>query len=67
MKTRIVSIAFDCNEQPVRATLVTRLGPVKVVWEDISGDHCWFTSGTLDAKKLAVTAIERIERMVLLA
>lgn len=25
-------------------------------------DWCWFTSGTGDAKKLAVPAIERIER-----
>ena len=64
MKTRIVSITFDRNELPVRATLRTRLGPVKVVWRDVCGDRCWFTSGVLDAKKLAVPAIERIERMV---
>lgn len=64
MKTRIVSITFDRNELPVRATLHTRLGTVKVVWRDVCGDRCWFTSGVLDAKKLAVPAIERIERMV---
>ncbi len=64
MKTRIASITFDRKEQPVRATLHTRLGPVKVVWRDVCGDRCWFTSGILDAKKLAVPAIERIERMV---
>ena len=64
MKTRIVSITFDRNELPVRATLRTRLGPVKVVWRDVCGDRCWFTSGVLDAKKLAVPAIEHIERMV---
>ena len=64
MKTRIVSITFDRKEQPLRAMLRTRLGPVKVVWRDVCGDRCWFTSGVLDAKKLAVPAIERIERMV---
>jgi len=64
MKTRIVSITFNRNELPVRATLRTHLGPVKVVWRDVCGDRCWFTSGILDAKKLAVPAIERIERMV---
>ena len=46
MKTRIVSITFDRNELPVRATLRTRLGPVKVFWQDVCGDRCWFTSGT---------------------
>jgi len=64
MKTRIVSITFDRNELPIRATLRTGLGPVKVVWRDVCGDRCWFTSGVLDTKKLAVPAIERIERMV---
>jgi len=64
MKTRIVSITFDRKERPVRATLRTRLGPVKVVWRDVCGDRCWFTSGILDAKKLAIPYIERIERMV---
>jgi len=64
MKTRIVSITFDRDERPVRATLRTRLGPVKVAWRDVCGDRCWFNSGILDAKKLAVPAIERIERMV---
>jgi len=64
MNTRITSIMFDRKELPIRATLRTSLGPVKVVWRDVCGDRCWFTSGVLDAKKLAITAIERIERMV---
>ncbi len=64
METRIVAITFDRKEQPVSVSLRTRLGPVKVVWCDVCGDRCWFTSGVLDAKKLAVPAIERIERMV---
>jgi hypothetical protein len=64
MKTRIVSITFDRDERPIRAMLRTRLGPVKVLWRDVCGDRCWFTSGPLDAKKLAVPAIEHIERMV---
>jgi hypothetical protein len=62
--TRISSIVFDRNERPLRATIRTRLGTVKVEWRDVCGDLCWMTSGVLDAKKLAVPAIERIERMV---
>lgn len=61
---RISSIVFDRRELPRRATILTRLGAVKVVWQDVHGDRCWFTSGILDAKKLAVPAIARIERMV---
>jgi len=64
METHIVSITFDRKEQPLRATLHTRLGLVKVVWRNVCGDRCWFTSGILDEKKLAVPSIERIERMV---
>ncbi len=60
---RISSIVFDRNERPLRATVRTRLGTVKVTWRDICGDRCWMTSGVLSAKKLAVPAIERIERM----
>ena len=63
--TRILSIVFDRNEQPLRATIRTRLGTVKVRWEDVAGDRCWQTSGILDAKKLAARAIARIERMVM--
>ena len=61
---RITSIVFDRNEQPLRATIRTRLGTVKVRWMDVAGDRCWQTSGILDAKKLAASAIARIERMV---
>ena len=62
--SRISSIVFDRNERPLRATIRTRLGPVNVVWKDVCGDRAWLTSGVLDAKKLALPAIERIERMV---
>lgn len=61
--SRISSIVFDKHEQPKRATLVTKLGPVKVEWMDVCGDRCWFTAGILDAKKLALPAIQRIELM----
>lgn len=61
---RISSIVFDRNEKPKRATLITKLGTVKVEWRDVSGDLCWFTSGNLNAKKLVAPAIQRIERMV---
>ncbi len=61
---RISSIVFDRDERPIRATLRTRLGTVKVRWTDICGDWCWQASGVLDAKKLAASAIQRIERMI---
>jgi hypothetical protein len=61
---RISSIVFDRNEKPKRATLITKLGTVKVEWRDVSGDLCWFTSGNHNAKKLVAPAIQRIERMV---
>ena len=61
---RISSIVFDRNEKPKRATLITKLGTVKVEWRDVSGALCWFTSGNLNAKKLVAPAIQRIERMV---
>jgi hypothetical protein len=62
--TRISSIVFDRNERPIRATIRTRLGTVKVQWTDICGEWCWQTAGILDAKKLAAPAIARIERMI---
>ncbi len=61
---RISSIVFDRNEKPKRATLITKIGTVKVEWRDVSGDLCWFTSGNLNAKKLVAPAIQRIERIV---
>lgn len=61
--SRISSIVFDKHERPLRATIRTRLGAVKVVWTEVCGERAWLTSGVLDAKKLAVPAIERIERM----
>ena len=60
---RISSIVFDRNEKPKRATLITKLGNVKVEWRDVCGDLCWFTSGNLNAKKLVAPVIQRIERM----
>ncbi len=60
----ISSIVFDRNEKPKRATLITKLGTVKIEWRDVSGDLCWLASGNLNAKKLVAPAIQRIERMV---
>jgi len=59
--TRISSIKFDGKEQPKRATIITDQGSVCVHW---SNDGNWFTSGNLEAQKLAVSTIERIQRMV---
>ncbi len=62
--SQISSIVFDRDERPLRATIRTKLGTVTVVWKDVCGDRAWLTNGVLDAKKLALPAIERIERMV---
>lgn len=61
---RIRSIQFNRMEQPRRAVIATKYGKVKVEWLEVAGgDRCWFTSGTGDAKREAVPAIERIEQM----
>ena len=62
---RISSIVFDKHEQPKRATIITPLGTIKVEWRDVCGDRSWFTSGNIDARKLAVPVIQRIERLFL--
>ena len=59
----IRSLRFDRHERPARAVVVTRHGLVRVEWLPVAGDRCWFSSGTGDAKREAVRAIERIERM----
>jgi hypothetical protein len=56
---RIHSVAFDKNEQLKRAIITTQVGKIKVEWENGQ----WFTTGNLEAKKLAVPVIERIERL----
>ena len=62
MSARIHSITFDKRERPKFAVVLTARGIVEVEWKCVAGDWCWFTSGTGDAKKLAVPAIERLER-----
>jgi hypothetical protein len=64
MKARISSVVFDRQKRPLRAIIITSTGTVKVQWMGVAGDWCWLTSGTLEAKKLAVPAIERLERMI---
>ena len=63
LMSQIQTLVFDKNEQPRRAVITTSLGPVKVQWRMVCGERCWFASGTPDAKRLAVTAIQRIERL----
>lgn len=63
MKTRISLIAFDRKERLKRATIHTRAGIVKVTWVNMDGDACWFTSGPLEARRLAAETIQKIERM----
>lgn len=64
MNARITEIHFDTEERPYRAVIRTRLGIVEVQWRDVAGDHCWFTNGKLEAKRLASSAIERLNQMV---
>ena len=59
----IRSVRFDRDERPLRATVWTKHGIVRVEWMDVAGDRCWFTSGTDNAKREAVPAIEHIEAM----
>jgi len=60
---RIRSVHLNRRERPRRATVWTKHGMVKVVWKDVAGDRSWFSSGTGDAKREAVPAIEHVEQM----
>jgi hypothetical protein len=60
---RIRSLHFDRHERPARAVIVTLHGLVHMEWLEVAGDRCWFSSGTGDAKREAVPAIEHIEAM----
>ena len=60
---RIRSIHLNRWERPLRATIWTKYGIVKVVWQDLHGESCWFSSGRLEAKREAVPAIEHVEQM----
>ncbi|MEI6036220.1 MAG: hypothetical protein WCS65_18290 [Verrucomicrobiae bacterium] len=60
---RIRSVHLNRWERPRRATVWTKYGVVKVEWRDVAGCQCWFASGTGDAKREAVPAIEHIEAM----
>lgn len=61
MTTRLSSLIFDRHERPIRATIRTLHGTVRVVWRDVCGDRCWFTTGSTEAKKAALPAITRAE------
>jgi len=60
---RIRAIHLNRWERPLRATVWTRFGLVKIAWRDLHGETCWFSSGRLEAKREAVLVIERIEQM----
>jgi len=60
---RIRSIHLNRWERPKKATVWTKYGMVTVVWRDVAGSRCWFSSGTGDAKREAVPVIEHIEQM----
>ena len=63
MNARIQCIAFDNAERPAHAVILTGHGIVEVEWQEACGDRCWFSAGTLDARKAAVPAINRIKGM----
>lgn len=60
-KTRIIEIRFDRHERLKSARIHTPAGQVRVQWMDVAGDWCWQSAGTMDARRLAVSAIQRIE------
>ena len=60
---RVRSLHFDSQQRPARAVIVTSQGLVRLQWLEVAGDRCWFSSGTGDAKREAVPAIKRIEKM----
>ena len=60
---RIRSIHLNRWERPLRATIWTKHGIVRVEWKDVAGDRRWFSSSSGDAKREAIRAIQRIERM----
>ena len=62
-KARIRTIHLDRWERPLWAAVWTKHGMVQVVWQDVAGSRCWLSSGTGDAKREAVPAIEHIEAM----
>ena len=61
MTTRLSSLIFDRHERPSRATIRTPHGTVRVVWRDVAGDRCWFTTGSTEAKKAPLPPITRAE------
>jgi len=60
---RIRSVHLSRWERTRRVTVWMKYGMVKVVLKDVAGNRCWFSSGTGDAKREAVPAIEHIEQM----
>lgn len=60
---RIRCLRFDRSERPARAEIVTGHGVVRVEWLEVAGDRCWFSTGTGNAKREAVSVIQRIEGM----
>jgi len=60
---RIRTIHLNRWERPLRATVWTRYGIVKIVWKDVAGKRRWFATGTDKAKLEAVAAIEHIQQL----
>ena len=61
--TRLQSLTLDRHQQPHRATIVTPYGRVRVAWQSLHGQRCWFSLGCLEGKRLAVPLIQRLERL----
>lgn len=63
MKTRITLIAFDSKERIKQAIILTSAGTVTVTWVNRDHDPKWFSSGPVEARRLAMEAIQKIERL----
>jgi len=63
LRPRIRSIHFNRFEQPVRATVWTRFGWVRVKWKCVTGHRRWTAFGSPSSKWEAIPAIEHIEQI----
>lgn len=63
MKVRITLIAFDSKQRLKQAIIHTSAGTLTVTWVKRDSDPAWFSSGPVEARRLAIEAIQRIERI----
>ncbi len=64
MTTRLKTLTRDQRQQPLRATIATPFGRVRIVWQSLHGQRCWFNLGPLEGKCLALPLIQHLERLI---